>query len=161
MTPPGARYDRYFRVMAVLVAAAALVQAVLAPFVFGLVGLINAVASACIAVYLAMYPRLRAGWYELGYVAAIPTLPLVRPGDGGGYALFASEAVDGDPGRQAVLIAVRGVRVRALVDGEGCHTSEWIVTVPLPNGSRIERVGITEIPDDPAGRERWRVRRAE
>jgi hypothetical protein len=151
VTAPGARYDRYdryFYAMAAAMAAIAVVSAVGAAVVFGTPWYLAAVAFAAVAfaAYIALYPWLRARWYEAGYLAATPTLPVYRAGENGGYAVFASEAIDGDPGHQAVMVAVRGVACRPLLDVDSRPTAEWIVTIPQPPGARIDRTHVAELP---------------
>ena len=93
---------------------------------------------------MATHPRLRAGWYEAGYEAATLAVPYYKPYDGGGYVVFASEAIDGDPRRQAIMIAAHGVHCRALLDVDGAYTDEWIISTPLPPGARIVQAQIAE-----------------
>jgi hypothetical protein len=131
------RRNRIFYAAAVLVAAGAILQAVLGQWV-------AAGAIALVAGYLALHPYLRAGWYEAGYEAATPTIPIYNPGEGGGYVVFATEAVDGDPGRQAVMVASLGLHCRALLDVTGAYTDEWIIQTPLPPGARIVQADIAE-----------------
>jgi hypothetical protein len=144
VTAPGARYDRCFYAFAAVMAAIAVASAVGAAVVFGTPWYLAAVAFAAIAGYVASYPWARAAWYEAGYLAAIPTLPRYGPGSGGGHAVFASEALDGDPRQQAVMIAALGVNVRALLAVDGSYTDEWIVSIPLPPGARIVHAEIVE-----------------
>jgi hypothetical protein len=147
MTPPGARYDRYFYASAAVVATGAVVQAVLALWV-GVLGLALAMTSGCIAAYMASYPWLRARWYEAGHDAGIARIPTSGPGGATGYALFGSEPIGGDPHRQTVQVVTRGVTCRALRNAEGGYTAEWIVTLPLPADTRIERTHLAQLPAD-------------
>jgi hypothetical protein len=131
------RRNRIFYAAAVLVAAGAVLQAALGQWIAG-------VAVALVAGYLALHPYLRAGWYEAGYEAATPTIPIYNPGEGGGYVVFATEALDGDPHRQAVMVASLGLHCRALLDVTGAYTDEWIIQTPLPPGARIVQADIAE-----------------
>lgn len=108
---------------------------------------VTAIVFMALAGCTAAHPYQRAGWYEAGYEAATPTLPRYRPGDGGGHAIFATEAIDGDPARQGLMVSTHGVEVRALLDEEGHHTTDWIVTIPLTPGAHIERVHIARHPE--------------
>lgn len=130
------RRNRIFYVLAAVLAAGAVLQAVLGEWV-------AAIAIALVAGDAALHPYLRAGWYEAGYEAAAPTIRAL-PGDGGGYAAFATRAVDADPDCQALMVAALGVHVRALLDVDGAYTDEWIVSVPLPPGAKIVQAQIAE-----------------
>jgi hypothetical protein len=131
------RRNRIFYVLAAVLATGAILQAVLGEWV-------AAIAIALVAGDAALHPYLRAGWYEAGYEAATPTLPIYNAGEGGGYVVFATEAVDGDAGRQAVMVASLGLHVRALLDVDGAYTDEWVVQTPLPPGARIVHADIAE-----------------
>ena len=58
--------------------------------------------------------------------------------------MFATEPVDGDPRRQAIMVAANGLHCRALLDVTGAYTDEWIVQTPLPPGARIVSADIAE-----------------
>jgi hypothetical protein len=131
------RRNRLFYAGSAVVLACAVVQAVAGQW-------IAAAAVALLAVPIGLYPRLRAAWYRIGYEAATPTIPIYNPGEGGGYVVFATEPVDGDPRRQAIMVAANGLHCRALLDVTGAYTDEWIVQTPLPPGARIVSADIAE-----------------
>jgi hypothetical protein len=150
MAAPGARYDRYFYAFAAVMAAISVASAVGAAVAFGAPWYLAAVAFAAIAAYLASYPWVRTAWYEAGYLAATPLVPAYRPGENGGYAVFASEPIGGDPASQAVMITTRGVTCRGLRNVDGAFTAEWIITIPMPPGARVDHAHIAHIPTGPA-----------
>jgi hypothetical protein len=130
------RRNRVFYVAAVLLAAGAIVQAVFGQW-------IAAVAVALVAGDCALHAYVRAAWFEEGYLSAAPTMRAL-PGDGGGYVVFASRAVDGDPDRQSLMVAALGVHCRALLDVDGAYTDEWVVQTPLPPGAKIVQAQVAE-----------------
>jgi hypothetical protein len=126
------RYNRLCYAGAALVALSAALQAALGEWV-------AAGALALLAGHMPIHPRLRAGWFEAGSLAANP-LPRYQHG----YVVFARDDVDGDPTRQALMIAANGVHCRALLDVDGAYTDEWIVSTPMPPGARVVQAEIAE-----------------